>query len=561
MSSLLVAFALAAPVYGEIPVQGTATDAAGAPLHGTVPVTLTLYRQPSSGGPVVVWSAQRDVVFAAGGFAATVGGTPTLDLMTLDAAPLYVTITVDGGPESALVPVGFAPRAGFAVNAANLGGRPASDYLADDELLPWSRVDPATIPVLGRIYTPGAGLALDGTTFSSTVAYNAGTGLALNGTTFSSTVAYNAGAGLALNGTTFSNTVAYSAGAGLALNGTTFSNTIAYSAGAGLALNGTTFSNTIAYTAGAGLALNGGTFALTTTGVSAGSYTSANVTIDANGRVTSASNGSGGAAVATGGSRPTTGLVPGLLFLNTSTKDLDVYDGAAWRTILVGATRQSCKQIRQQTGTTTSGVYTIKPSAATPETSVYCEFGLGGGDWTLVSNRKAHPTNIDACGGNLAAFFTNGCGAATSIGFNESYAMPASVRTQIPFTQVMILQYSDANTPDLDDAYIMNTSLDLFQNTTPTTNTPIASVCDINGLNCDASDVWFKYTGGNYFGSTYCNSGTDAGYGGNYGLCHNGVGSAYFASSLYGGRSAYDETKLWNHESGASGYRERIFVR
>ena len=87
-------------------------------------------------------------------------------------------------------------------------------------------------------------------------------------------------------------------------------------------------------------------------------------------------------------------------------------------------------------------------------------------------------------------------------------------------------------------------------------------VCDINNANCDSTDVFFKFCGRGYFGSCYCNSAQSgvASYGGNYGLCHNGVSTQYFASSLFGDRDEYNENKLHTYATAAA-FSERIFAR
>jgi hypothetical protein len=119
-----------------------------------------VFRESTSAGQV---TSTQSVSFAEGSFSATVDLEPAL----LANPDLMVTVTVDG-VESDGVPVGWAPRAGYAVeaghaatatladdatnaanaaNAANLGGVPAASFYRSPTGVPWADVSgrPAAI--------------------------------------------------------------------------------------------------------------------------------------------------------------------------------------------------------------------------------------------------------------------------------------------------------------------------------------------------------------------------------------------------------------------------------
>lgn len=133
MWGVWLGLAWSAPV--AVPVQGMLSDAGGQPLTGEHALTFRVFRESTSAGEV---SSTQTVSFAAGAFAATVSLEPTF----LANADLMVAITV-GGVETTAVPVGWAPRAGFAVeagNAAQLGGTAAAAFYRSPSGVPWAEV-------------------------------------------------------------------------------------------------------------------------------------------------------------------------------------------------------------------------------------------------------------------------------------------------------------------------------------------------------------------------------------------------------------------------------------
>jgi hypothetical protein len=148
---------------GTIPVQGSLTDAGGAPLTGPQDVTLRLHTAATLGAvahtePLTLW-------FEDGAFSADL----SLDLEQLAAQQAWWLSVEYGGVVSDRVPVGWAPRATWAIKAGDadkLGGVAASAWRKLTDSVSWSLLTGVPADLAdgdqGVVFTPAADLSLSG---------------------------------------------------------------------------------------------------------------------------------------------------------------------------------------------------------------------------------------------------------------------------------------------------------------------------------------------------------------------------------------------------------------
>jgi hypothetical protein len=203
----IVALALVWADTGLVPVQGAATDAAGAPLQGSHEVTFAMAFDLESG--VQTWAETETVSFHNGAFAHLLGAGGGLELDWFRGAST-LSIQVDGGAPSEPTEIAWTPRAAFAARADTLDGLDATAFRLVSDAVPWAQLSGVPSGLADgdndTTYTPGTGLAL-----------NAGAFVASN-VPWSALSAATIPAGLSDG----DNDTTYSAGSGLTLTGTTF---------------------------------------------------------------------------------------------------------------------------------------------------------------------------------------------------------------------------------------------------------------------------------------------------------------------------------------------------
>lgn len=266
-----------------------------------------------------------------------------------------------------------------------------------------------------------------------------------------------------------------------------------------------------------------------------------------------------------------TAATEGGIYYDANSKSLRVCDGASW----VGQQQQlplgtqqnpgaSCKNIKDAGWATEGdGVYWVDfpHDGIGNAKQVFCDMTRDGGGWNLLFQRGAGNTNVSSSDPNLNTFLHNERGAVSSLGYTASYC--SNVNTTPPHEQYLFVQYNSALQPDLDDAYIVHHTGNLFPNTTGEGLTAVSKMCNASNTSCDTTSVVFVYAGDSWYHSSVCYDGyaNNLSYRGNYGYCQNGLSGSYNSSCLYGDRCGYDETKLWGHPNIADSWMERVFVR
>ena len=190
---------------------------------------------------------------------------------------------------------------------------------------------------------------------------------------------------------------------------------------------------------------------------------------------------------------------------------------------------------------------------------VYCEQELAEGGWTLLFQTGATDQPVRSGGrSSFGEFIDGSIGSPHPLRPNDSYSLgrrhwPTHVR------ELLVVQVDASGEPDLDDAYVVHSSSDLFPDASPGRNIEVDAVCNLDG-ECDTTGVIWRWSPAGFFPQASCSSPwtSSAQYRGTFAVCPDGL-TKELAATFSGDRFGYGEMVLWGFKG--NGYATRVYAR
>lgn len=156
-----------------VPIEGFLADEDGAPVDGSVSVTLRLYGAAEGG--TALYAQTQTVDVERGHLILYAGSTAALELALFASGEVYLGIQIDDeaemAPRMALGTVPYAAYAGYAMDADTVGGLAAAELRRTTDTYPWTSLTDVPADIAdgddATAWSAGAGLALSGGALSA----------------------------------------------------------------------------------------------------------------------------------------------------------------------------------------------------------------------------------------------------------------------------------------------------------------------------------------------------------------------------------------------------------